>query len=415
MHHFSYKGGVLHAEDVSLEALAREVGSPFYCYSRATLERHYRVFAEPLAGLNAQICFAIKANPSLAVIRTFGLLGAGADVVSGGEFALALAAGIPGNKVVFSGVGKTPKEIRFALEAGLMQFNVESLPELQTISQIAGSMGLRAPISLRVNPDIDAGTHGKITTGLKENKFGIEWAQAHRVYGEASKMPGIDIRGLAVHIGSQLTDLEPFRQAFLRVRDLVGVLRADGLSVTRLDLGGGLGIPYDDEVPPLPADYAKVIGETVGDLGCELVLEPGRLLVGNAGILVAEVVYVKEGSFKTFIIVDAGMNDLVRPAMYEAYHDIWSVKSGDNLRKVDIVGPICESSDVFGTDRLLPIEMRAGDLLAFLSAGAYGFSMASNYNARALAAEVMVDGGKFHVIRPRQDFAVVIGGQRLPF
>ena len=418
MNHFDYQGGVLHAEGVSLATIAAEIGTPFYCYSSATLTRHYRVFAEALenAGLDATICYALKANPNRAIIRTLGRLGAGADVVSEGELRQALAAGIPAERIVFSGVGKTRRELDFAVASGIMQINVESEPELEALSAVASARGVTMPIALRVNPDVDAGTHAKITTGKKENKFGIEWTRAVEVYRRARSLPGVDVAAIACHIGSQLTDLQPFRDAFLRVRDLVATLRDDGFDIRRLDLGGGLGIPYDDETPPSPAAYAETIAATLGDLGCRIVVEPGRLLVGNAGILVTEVIYVKEGETRTFIIVDAAMNDLIRPALYEAHHTIQPVVEplpGAEPRLVDVVGPICETGDTFARQRALP-PLRAGDLLALRTAGAYGAAMSSTYNTRPLVPEVMVDGPRFALVRARPTYQDMLAQDRLP-
>lgn len=419
MHHFDYKKGQLHAEDVPLEEIAEAVGTPVYIYSQATLERHFQVLDQALAGTDHLICFAMKANPSLAVAQTFAKLGAGADVVSEGEARIAMAAGIAPEKIVFSGVGKTEAELTFALEAGIGQLNLESAEELAELSEIATRLGKKAKIALRVNPDVDAGTHAKITTGLKENKFGIDWTEAHNVYKKAMRLSGIEVVGVAVHIGSQLTDLQPFKDAFLRVRDLVAMLKADGIPIRHIDLGGGLGVPYEpgvNETPPLPADYAKVVKSTVGDLGCKLVFEPGRLLVGNAGLLMTRIVRLKEGAVKSFVVVDAGMNDLMRPALYDAYHDIMPVKepkAGAARHAVDVVGPICESSDVFASGRLLP-HLAKSDLLAFGTAGAYGASMASEYNGRPLVPEVMVKGDKFAVTRPRPSYEQMIGLQKLP-
>lgn len=418
MHHFQYRFGELHAEDVPVFKIAEAVGTPFYCYSTATLERHYTVFAEALTGMNAHIHYALKANSNVAVIRTLANLGAGADVVSEGELRLALAAGIPAQRIVFSGVGKTRSELAFALKAGILQINVESEPELLALNEIAGNLGLVAPVSIRVNPDIDAGTHDKITTGRKENKFGIEWTRAHAVFRRAASMPNIDALGVAVHIGSQLTELQPFRDAFLRVRDLVAILRADGLPIRHVDVGGGLGVPYGDESgpPPLPVDYAAVIRETLGGLDCRILLEPGRLIVGNAGILVTRVVYVKEGATRTFVIVDAAMNDLVRPAMYDAHHDIAPVSEPDVntvRRPVDVVGPVCESSDTFAQQRPLP-PVSSGDLLAIGTAGAYGAVMSSGYNARPLVPEVLVKGEAFAIVRRRPTYEEMLSQEILP-
>ena len=405
MDHFHYRNGVLHAEDVSLDRLVRDVGTPVYVYSTATLKRHYRVFHEAVADLEPLICYAVKANGNIAVVQTLAGLGAGADVVSGGELEAVLSAGVPGEKIVFSGVGKTAEEMAAALRAGVLQINVESDPELMALSAVAQSLGLKAAVAIRVNPDVDAFTHDKITTGRRENKFGIEWTAAHAAYSRAAALPGIDVCGVACHIGSQLTSLAPFREAFRRLRDLIAILRADGHRIRTLDLGGGLGIPYGDEpeTVPSPAAYAEVVRETVGDLGCRLILEPGRLLVGNAGVLVTRILYVKEGATRTFVIVDAGMNDLIRPALDGAYHAIVPVAEAlpeTERVVVDVVGPICESGDTFAKERALP-SVEAGDLLAFRTAGAYGAAMASTYNARAVPAEVLVNGADFAVVGDR--------------
>lgn len=416
MNHFQYHRGQLCAEEVPLARIADEVGTPFYCYSQATLERHFRVFQQALAGLDATICFAVKANSNIAVIRTLAALGAGADVVSGGELRRALAAGVDAGKIVFSGVGKTAEELELALSKGIMQINVESEPELTALDEVARTMGKVAEIGVRVNPDVDANTHAKITTGRKENKFGIEWTRARRVFQKAKQMEGIEPVAVAVHIGSQLTELEPFRQAFARVRDLVLMLRADGINIRRVDLGGGLGIPYDGEEPPAPVEYAQVIRETLGDLGCQLVLEPGRLLVGNAGMLVSKVIYVKEGSTRSFVVCDAAMNDLVRPAMYDAHHDILPVLEaapGTEPKPVDVVGPICETGDTFAKQRsLAPLE--PGDLIAFATAGAYGAAMASQYNSRLLVPEVLVKGGTYAVVRARPTYEEMLSLESIP-
>ena len=419
MDYFTYKNGRLHAEDVSIDAIADEIGTPFYVYSTGTLTRHYNVFADALRGTNALVCFAVKANSNQAVLRTLGALGAGADVVSGGELSRALAAGIKAHKIVFSGVGKSEIEIRTALEAGIKQLNVESEPELERISAIAVELGVEAPVALRVNPDIDAGTHEKITTGKRENKFGIEWTNAHAVYKRAVDMPGIKVKGVAVHIGSQLLDLKPFRAAYVRAGDLVAMLRADGLKVETLDLGGGLGIPYgaDGEgTVPGPEEYAEVIRDTVGNLGVELVLEPGRMIAGNSGILITRVEYVKEGATKTFLITDAGMNDLIRPTLYDAYHAIVPViePAKDAVRApVDVVGPICETGDTFAKNRSLP-PVKAGELLALRTAGAYGAVQASTYNTRPLVPEVMVNGDQFAIVRERMEVEDLIALDRVP-
>ncbi|CAA7618155.1 Diaminopimelate decarboxylase [Magnetospirillum sp. LM-5] len=418
MNHFDYIDGRLHAENVPLDIIAAQVGTPFYCYSTATLVRHYTVFAEALAkaGLDATICFALKANPNIAVVRTLAELGAGADVVSEGELRQALAAGVPPSRIVFSGVGKTRRELEFAVAKGIMQINVESEPELEALSEVAAARGIRMPIALRVNPDVDAGTHAKITTGKKENKFGIEWTRAHEVYRKAQSLPGIEVVGIACHIGSQLTDVAPFREAFLRVRDLVAILRADGIDIRRLDLGGGLGVPYENETPPHPDLYAEAIRATLGDLGCRIVLEPGRLLVGNAGIMVSRVVYVKEGATRTFAIVDAAMNDLMRPALYDAHHAIVPVVQPDpqaGIVAVDVVGPVCETGDTFARQRPLP-PLAEGDLLVFRTAGAYGAAMSSTYNSRPLIPEVLVKGDQFAIVRARPSYEEMLALESLP-
>ncbi len=418
MHHFSYRGGILHAEDVPLPQIAAAVGTPFYCYSSATLTRHYRVFEDALKGLGATICFAVKSNANLAVIRTLVNLGAGCDVVSGGELQLALKAGCPPEKIVFSGMGKTEAELRLALACDVGQINVESEAELETLSRLASGMGKTARIALRVNPDVDSGGHDKITTGRKEDKFGIEWTLAPALYRKARALPGIAPVAVAVHIGSQITQLAPFEAAFLRVRDLVVMLRADGIDIRHLDLGGGLGVPYDhtsNTTPPSPEAYGAMVKRAVGDLGCALTFEPGRLIVGNAGILVSEVITLKESTTRKFVIVDAAMNDLVRPAMYGARHDIIPVKearAGD-VAAVDVVGPVCETTDIFAKGYALP-PLAPGDLVAFLTAGAYGAVMASTYNARPLIPEVMVQGDHFAVIRRRPTFAEMTALEQLP-
>lgn len=419
MDFFNYKNGRLHAEGVALDTIAADIGTPFYVYSTATLTRHFNVFADALRGMDALVCYAVKANSNQAVIRTLGMLGAGADVVSGGELARALKAGIKARKIVFSGVGKSDVEIEAALNAGIKQLNVESEPELERISAIASRLGVIAPVALRVNPDVDAGTHEKITTGKLENKFGIEWTHAHEVYKKAASLPGIKAQGLAVHIGSQLLDLQPFRDAYVRAGDLVAMLRADGLSVETLDIGGGLGIPYGDEDEadaPDPESYAQVVRETVGNLGCELILEPGRMITGNSGLLVTRVEYVKEGATKSFLIVDAGMNDLIRPTLYNAFHNIVTVaepERGGERVNVDIVGPICETGDTFAKNRQLP-PVQAGDLLAVRTAGAYGAVQASTYNTRPLVAEVMVNAERYTVVRERLEVEDIIALDRLP-
>ena len=418
MDHFLYKNGSLHAEDVALADIAATVGTPFYCYSAATLTRHYKLFTEALSPLPHVVCFAIKSLSNLAVLKLLGDLGAGMDVVSLGEYLRARAAGVPGNRIVFSGVGKTREEMRAALAGGIRQFNVESEPELRALSEVATSMGKTAPIALRVNPDVDAKTHEKIATGTKETKFGIPLARARAVYAEAARLPGLQIVGIDVHIGSQLTDLAPFEQAFTLVRDLTLALRADGHTITRLDLGGGLGIPYtrSNAAPPLPLDYGAMIKRVLGDLDCEIEIEPGRLISGNSGILVSRVIYAKSGEERDFLILDAAMNDLVRPAMYGAHHDIAPVAEppvGAPTQPYDVVGPVCETGDTFAKARELPL-LAEGDLVAFRSAGAYGAVMASEYNSRPLVPEVLVKGDHFAVIRHRPSFDEILKRDSIP-
>ncbi|BCG85719.1 diaminopimelate decarboxylase [Mesorhizobium sp. 113-3-9] len=418
VNHFDYRDGVLHAEDVAIPDIAAQVGTPFYCYSTATLTRHYRVFAQAFAGLDALVCYAMKANSNQAVLRTLAKLGAGADVVSQGELRRALAAGIPASKILFSGVGKTAREMDFALEAGILCFNVESEPELDLLSARATALGKVAPISLRINPDVDARTHKKISTGKAENKFGIPWQRARQVYARAATLPGIKITGIDTHIGSQITELKPFDDAFALLVDLVGALRADGHSIEHVDLGGGLGIPYrvDNNPPPLPDAYAQIVRKHVTKLGLKVMFEPGRLIVGNAGILVSEVIFVKEGDAKNFLVVDAAMNDLIRPTLYDAFHDIRPVVQppADTPRMmVDVVGQVCETGDYLGLDRDLP-RLKAGDLIAVSTAGAYGAVQAGTYNTRLLVPEVLVDGDRFHVVRPRLTYDDLIGLDSVP-
>lgn len=418
MNHFEYRDGRLHAEAVALSAIADAVGTPFYCYSTATLERHYEVFAQAFAEHDALVAFSLKSNSNQAVIATLGRLGAGADVVSAGELERALAAGIPPERIVFSGVGKTAAEMARALAVGIHQFNVESEPELEALSAVAVGQGATAPITIRVNPDVDARTHAKISTGKAENKFGIAWDRARAVYARAAALPGIAVVGVDVHIGSQLTALEPFEAAFRRVAELVEALRADGHAISRLDLGGGLGIPYEENrlVPPEPRHYAEIVKRTTGHLGCRIILEPGRLIVGNAGVLVTRVIYVKQASVKTFVIVDAAMNDLLRPTLYEAHHGLLPVEAAAAdapVRAVDVVGPVCETGDFLALDRPMVLPAQ-GDLLAILSAGAYGAVMASTYNTRALVPEVLVRGSDYAVVRPRLEVAEIIARDRLP-
>jgi len=419
MDHFTYRGGILHAEDVAIPDIVAAVGSPVYVYSSATFARHYRVIDEALAGMPHLICYAMKANSNLAVLATLARLGAGMDVVSEGEFRRALAAGVPGERIVFSGVGKTPAEMRFALGHGVRQFNVESAEELEVLSAIAASMGKVAPITLRVNPDVDAKTHAKIATGKSENKFGVPIAAARAVYARAAALPGIEVMGVDVHIGSQLTDLAPFEAAFLKVAELTRLLRDDGHDIRRLDLGGGLGIPYQrsNEAPPLPLEYGALIRRTVGDLGCEIEIEPGRLISGNAGLLVASVIYVKNGEDRDFLILDAAMNDLIRPAMYGAHHDILPViepAPGAERQAYDVVGPVCETGDTFAKARMLNTQA-SGDLVAFRSAGAYGAVMASEYNTRPLIPEILVKDDHFAVIRARPTFDEMLRRDSIPY
>jgi diaminopimelate decarboxylase len=418
MDHFLYRNGTLHAEGVAIPEIAAAVGTPFYVYSTATLTRHYRLFTEALSPLPHLVCFAIKSLSNVAVLKTLGNLGAGMDVVSGGEYLRAKAAGVPGNRIVFSGVGKTREEMRLALTGGIRQFNVESEPEMRALSEMASSLGVTAPIAVRVNPDVDAKTHEKIATGKKENKFGIPIARASEVYAEAAKLPGLQVVGIDVHIGSQLTELEPFEQAYLKVADLTHRLRSEGHTITRLDLGGGLGIPYQrsNEAPPLPTDYGALIKRTVGDLGCEIEIEPGRLISGNAGLLIASIIYVKNGEGRDFLILDAAMNDLVRPSMYGAHHDIIPVAEppvAAPTQEFDVVGPVCETGDTFAKGRDLPL-VGEGDLVAFRSAGAYGAVMASEYNTRPLIPEVLVNGDHFAVIRARPSFDEILNRDSIP-
>ena len=418
MDHFTYRDGVLFAEDVDLNEIASAVGTPFYVYSSATFLRHVQVFEEALDGLPHLICYAMKANSNQAVIKLLGDAGCGMDVVSGGEYLRAKSAGVPGERIVFSGVGKTADEMKLALAGGIRQFNVESEPEMAVLSAVATSLGVIAPITVRVNPDVDAKTHEKIATGRYDNKFGIPITRAREVYAQAARLPGLNVVGIDVHIGSQLTDLEPYEAAFRLVADLTEALRADGHDIQRLDLGGGLGIPYarDNQAPPLPFDYGQVIKNTVGHLGCEIEIEPGRLIAGNAGLMVSSVIYRKEGEGRTFLILDSAMNDLIRPAMYDAHHDIVPVieaPAGADKHPVDIVGPVCESGDTFARQRSLPMLV-AGDLVAFRSAGAYGAVMSSEYNSRPMIPEVLVNGDQFAVIRARPSFDEMINRDSLP-
>jgi diaminopimelate decarboxylase len=418
MDHFIYRNGVLHAEDVAITEIAASVGTPFYVYSQATLTRHFRVFDEALSGLKHLICYAMKANSNIAILKILGDLGAGMDVVSGGEYLRAKAAGVPGNRIVFSGVGKTREEMALAIKNGIRQFNVESETELKVLNEVALSLCAIAPITLRVNPDVDAKTHAKIATGKSENKFGIPIAKSQEVYASAASMEGIEVVGIDVHIGSQLTDLEPFRLAYEKVAELTKTLRQDGHNIRRLDLGGGLGIPYENsnQSPPTPEDYAKVIHETVGNLDCEIEIEPGRLLAGNAGLMISSVIYNKSGEGRDFMIVDAAMNDLIRPAMYEAYHEIIPVLESNAQSKTsdyDVVGPVCETGDTFAKKRTLT-SVADGEMVAFRSAGAYGAVMASEYNTRPLIPEVLVHEDQFSIIRKRPSVESIIKRDLIP-
>src|SRR5580692_11677381 len=418
MHHFDYRGGALHAEAVSLDTLAGAVGTPFYCYSTATLERHYKVFAGAFSDVRALVCYAMKANSNQAVIRTLAKLGAGADVVSQGELRRAREAGIPPQKIMFSGVGKTSRELELAVEEQILCVNVESEPELELLSTIAASKNARANISLRVNPDVDPRTHAKIATGKAENKFGIPISRAREVYARAAKLKGVTVTGVDMHIGSQIIELDPFGDAFALIADFVRALRADGHTISHIDLGGGLGIPYydDNEPPPDPDAYAAIVKRATAGLGCKLIFEPGRLIVGNAGILVTRVVYTKRGEAKTFIIVDAGMNDLIRPTLYEAHHEIWPVRQaevGAPRIIADVVGPVCESGDFLALDRSMP-EPRQGELIAVMTAGAYGAVQAGTYNTRALIPEVLVHADKWALVRPRVPADALIALDKLP-
>jgi len=418
MHHFTYRGGVMHAEAVDLTALADAVGTPFYCYASATIERHYKVFAGAFADVDALVCYAMKANSNQAVIATLAKLGAGADVVSEGELRRARMAGVPADKIMFSGVGKTARELALAVDENILCVNVESEPELELLSSIAAAKSRVAAISIRVNPDIDPKTHAKIATGKAENKFGIPISRAREVYARAAKLKGVRVIGVDMHIGSQIIALDPFGDAFALLADFVGVLRADGHVISHVDLGGGLGIPYreDNEPPPDPDAYAAIVKRATKDLGCKLIFEPGRLIVGNAGILVTRVIYIKRGEAKTFVIVDAGMNDLVRPTLYEAHHDIKPVRQapvGAPRITADVVGPVCESGDYLARDRAL-VEPMPGDLLAVMTAGAYGAAQAGTYNSRPLIPEVLVRNDEWALIRPRQTLDELIGLDRLP-
>jgi diaminopimelate decarboxylase len=418
MHHFAYRNGVLHAEAVNLASLAQAVGTPFYCYSTATLERHYRVFAGAFADVPSLVCYSLKANSNQAVIATLAKLGAGADVVSGGELKRALAAGVPPDKIMFSGIGKTAAELALGLDENILCVNVESEPELELLSAIAAGKGRTVDISVRVNPDVDAKTHAKIATGRAEDKFGIPISGARAVYAKAAKLPGLRVAGVDMHIGSQITELSPFGDAFALLSDFVRTLRGDGHTISHVDLGGGLGIPYrdDNEPPPDPSAYAEVVKRATRGLDCKLIFEPGRLIVGNAGILLTRVLYLKRGEAKTFVIVDAGMNDLIRPTLYEAHHEIQPViepSPGAQHLTADVVGPVCESGDFLALGRDIA-EAQPGDLLAVMTAGAYGAVQAGTYNTRPLIPEVLVRDGEWALVRPRLEADQLIGLDKLP-
>ena len=417
MHHFAYRDGILHAEDVDLRLIASDVGTPFYCYSHATLERHYQVMDSAFAGTDHMICYAMKANSNQAVIKTMAAMGAGMDVVSEGELRRALAAGVPARKIVFSGVAKTAREMPLALKEGIACFNVESEPELELLSAVANRVGQRASVSIRVNPDVDARTHAKITTGKADNKFGIPYLRASEVYARAAALPAIDVAGIDMHIGSQITELAPFEKAYTLMAELTRQLLAEGHAIRHLDLGGGLGVPYrgDNDIPPHPDEYGAMCKRVLGPLGLKLVLEPGRMFVGNAGILVTRVIYRKDTEARRFIIQDGAMNDLIRPTLYDAHHDILPVdeKLGHGeMVEADVVGGICESGDYFAKARRLP-SFEPGDLIAIMTAGAYGAVQSGTYNSRPLVPEVMVRGDRWSVIRPRQSYEELIGLDRL--
>ncbi|HZY59340.1 MAG TPA: diaminopimelate decarboxylase [Candidatus Binataceae bacterium] len=413
MHHFAYRDNELYAEDVAIKDIVARVGTPVYIYSAATLRRHFRVFDEALGGTDHLICYAMKALSNLSILKLFGAMGSGFDIVSVGELMRCLRAGADPARIVFSGVGKTDEEIGAALDAGILMFNVESRPELHRIAAVARQKKRKAPVSLRVNPDLDPGTHPHISTGHRNSKFGIPLAQVFEYYAEARGLPDLELVGLSTHIGSQITDTGPFIEAGEKVARIVTKLKADGIPLKYLDIGGGLGIPYQEEPPP-PSEYAAAILKPLRSLGVRIITEPGRVLVGNAGILVTRVLYIKETDVKRFIIVDGAMNDLIRPVLYEAYHAIWPVHKTESRAPViaDVVGPVCESGDFFAQDREMP-DPQAGELLAVMSAGAYGFVMASNYNSRARSPEVLVEGAKVHVIRQRDSFDDQVRGERL--
>lgn len=416
MDHFSYQNNILHAENIPIPDIAKKVGTPFYCYSTATFTRHFNVFSQAFKEIKPLVCYSVKANSNLAILSLLASLGSGADCVSEGEIRRALKAGIPASKIVFSGVGKTKAEMEYALNANILQFNVESEPELHILNETALKLGTTAAIALRINPDVDAKSHEKISTGRKTDKFGIAWEKAHDMYRLAASLKGIKVQGIDVHIGSQLTELDPFKHAFEKVAQLVGELREQGHTINYLDLGGGLGIPYDDETPPTPDNYGDMVIEKTKELNCQLVFEPGRVIAGNAGILVSEVIYLKTTSDRKFLVIDAAMNDLIRPAMYDAHHNIVPIKQREPKTpevEMDIVGPICESGDTFAKKRLFP-EVEPGELIAFRSCGAYGAVMSSTYNSRLLVPEVLVDGDQFHIIRKRQTYEELLGRDIIP-
>lgn len=414
MHHFQYKGNELYCEGLAVESIAKEVGTPFYLYSNATLEHHFKVFNEVFSDIPHITCYAVKANSNIAILDIFGRLGGGADIVSGGELFRALRAGMSPDKIVYSGVGKKIDEIDFALKSDILMFNVESSQELRVINDRAGALGKKARIAIRVNPDVDPKTHPYISTGLKKSKFGIDIKRALDEYRNARELKNIEIAGVDCHIGSQITQIDPFRDAIRKIKELVLTMKSEGFEIKYLDLGGGLGIPYNAEEPPHPFDYGKTLIEEVRDLGCTLILEPGRVIVGNAGILVTKVLYTKEGEEKSFVIVDAGMNDLIRPSIYGSFHFIQPViKEERKDVMVDVVGPICESGDFLAKERQMP-DARPGELLAVMSAGAYGFAMASNYNSRPRVAEVLVQGDQYHVIRKREGYEDLIRMEKIP-
>ena len=416
MDHFSYVDGAMQVEQVPMEAIAQAVGTPVYVYSTATLERHAGVFREGLAQLSDPlIAFAVKANPNAAVLATLARLGLGADVVSAGELLRAVAAGIPASRIVFSGVGKTAEEMRIALDHGIYQFNLESEPEAEMLSQVAAAMGKRAPVAFRINPDVDAGTHAKISTGKSENKFGIPYDRALDSYAAARDLPGLDVQGVAIHIGSQLTDLAPLEAAFVKVGALIEVLRAAGHDIRTADLGGGLGVPYDpaQPLPPSPADYGAMVCRVTQSWPVRLMFEPGRVIVGNAGVLLSRVIRVKQGAHAPFVIVDAAMNDLMRPSLYDAWHDIRAVKPSGDRATANVVGPVCETGDTFAMHRDMDV-VQAGELVAFMTAGAYGATMAGTYNSRPLTPEVLVAGDKWAVVRERPPLKALIDGDIIP-